>query len=138
MALVPFPSQNRQDEENLPAKGGFSPFGEDERWQLYPKIGAALRLDHGRHGAEVLGEETAEPLGVELLAQSRRPRQVGEQNGDELSLFLPRRRPIETMTACGAESFTDGRFGAARGACLGQNASTSWTEPGTGLGLGST
>ena len=32
MALVPFPSQNRQDDEqNLPAKpGGFSPFGEDE------------------------------------------------------------------------------------------------------------
>ncbi|MFM8535958.1 MAG: twin-arginine translocase subunit TatC [Acidimicrobiia bacterium] len=30
MALVPFPSQNRNDEENLPAKGGFSPFGEDE------------------------------------------------------------------------------------------------------------
>ncbi len=32
MALVPFPSQNRQDDEqNLPAKpGGFSPFDEDE------------------------------------------------------------------------------------------------------------
>ncbi len=30
MALVPFPSQNRNDEENLPAKGGFSPFGEEE------------------------------------------------------------------------------------------------------------
>ena len=30
MALVPFPSQNRSDEENLPAKGGFSPFGEEE------------------------------------------------------------------------------------------------------------
>ena len=32
MALVPFPSQNRQDDEqNLPAKpGGFSPFGDDE------------------------------------------------------------------------------------------------------------
>ena len=29
MALVPFPSQNR-DEENLPQKGGFSPFGEEE------------------------------------------------------------------------------------------------------------
>ena len=32
MALVPFPSQSRQDDEqNLPAKpGGFSPFGDDE------------------------------------------------------------------------------------------------------------
>ena len=32
MALVPFPSQNRNDDEqNLPAKpGGFSPFGDDE------------------------------------------------------------------------------------------------------------
>jgi sec-independent protein translocase protein TatC len=30
VALVPFPSQNRSDEENLPAKGGFSPFGEEE------------------------------------------------------------------------------------------------------------
>ncbi|MEO7156275.1 MAG: twin-arginine translocase subunit TatC [Vicinamibacterales bacterium] len=31
MALVPFPSQNRSDEENLPAKpGGFSPFGDEE------------------------------------------------------------------------------------------------------------
>jgi sec-independent protein translocase protein TatC len=32
LALVPFPSQNRQDDEqNLPAKpGGFSPFGDDE------------------------------------------------------------------------------------------------------------
>jgi sec-independent protein translocase protein TatC len=30
LALVPFPSQNRNDEENLPAKGGFSPFGEEE------------------------------------------------------------------------------------------------------------
>lgn len=30
MALVPFPSQNRNDEENLPEKGGFSPFGEEE------------------------------------------------------------------------------------------------------------
>ena len=31
MALVPFPSQNRNDEENLPAKpGGFSPFGDDD------------------------------------------------------------------------------------------------------------
>lgn len=32
MALVPFPSQNRHDDEqNLPAKpGGFSPFGDDE------------------------------------------------------------------------------------------------------------
>lgn len=30
MALVPFPSQNRNDEDNLPAKGGFSPFGEEE------------------------------------------------------------------------------------------------------------
>ena len=32
MALVPFPSQNRSDDEqNLPAKpGGFSPFGDDE------------------------------------------------------------------------------------------------------------
>lgn len=29
MALVPFPSQNR-DEENLPQKGGFSPFGDEE------------------------------------------------------------------------------------------------------------
>jgi sec-independent protein translocase protein TatC len=29
VALVPFPSQNRNDEEN-PVKGGFSPFGEDE------------------------------------------------------------------------------------------------------------
>jgi sec-independent protein translocase protein TatC len=29
VALVPFPSQNR-DEENLPQKGGFSPFGEEE------------------------------------------------------------------------------------------------------------
>jgi sec-independent protein translocase protein TatC len=31
VALVPFPSQNRNDEENLPAKpGAFSPFGDDE------------------------------------------------------------------------------------------------------------
>jgi sec-independent protein translocase protein TatC len=30
VALVPFPSQNRNDEENLPQKGGFSPFGEEE------------------------------------------------------------------------------------------------------------
>jgi sec-independent protein translocase protein TatC len=31
VALVPFPSQNRNDEENLPAKpGGFSPFGDDD------------------------------------------------------------------------------------------------------------
>ncbi len=31
MALVPFPSQNRNDDENLPARpGGFSPFGDDE------------------------------------------------------------------------------------------------------------
>jgi sec-independent protein translocase protein TatC len=31
VALVPFPSQNRTDDETLPAKpGGFSPFGEDE------------------------------------------------------------------------------------------------------------
>jgi sec-independent protein translocase protein TatC len=30
VALVPFPSQNRNDDENLPVKGGFSPFGEDE------------------------------------------------------------------------------------------------------------
>lgn len=30
MALVPFPSQNRNDEENLPVKGGFSPFDEEE------------------------------------------------------------------------------------------------------------
>jgi hypothetical protein len=32
VALVPFPSQNRHDDEqNLPAKpGGFSPFGDDE------------------------------------------------------------------------------------------------------------
>ncbi len=30
MALVPFPSQNRNDDENLPAKGGFSPFDDDE------------------------------------------------------------------------------------------------------------
>jgi sec-independent protein translocase protein TatC len=29
VALVPFPSQNRNDED-LPQKGGFSPFGEDE------------------------------------------------------------------------------------------------------------
>jgi sec-independent protein translocase protein TatC len=29
MALVPFPSQNK-NEENLPEKGGFSPFGDDE------------------------------------------------------------------------------------------------------------
>jgi sec-independent protein translocase protein TatC len=31
VALVPFPSQNRNDDENLPEKpGGFSPFGDDE------------------------------------------------------------------------------------------------------------
>ncbi|HUQ88216.1 MAG TPA: twin-arginine translocase subunit TatC [Vicinamibacterales bacterium] len=31
MALVPFPTQNRDDEPNLPAKpGGFSPFGDDD------------------------------------------------------------------------------------------------------------
>jgi sec-independent protein translocase protein TatC len=31
VALVPFPSQNRNDEQNLPAKpGGFSPFDDDE------------------------------------------------------------------------------------------------------------
>lgn len=31
MALVPFPSQNRSDDENLPAKaGGFSPFDDEE------------------------------------------------------------------------------------------------------------
>jgi sec-independent protein translocase protein TatC len=31
VALVPFPSQNRNDDENLPATpGGFSPFGDDE------------------------------------------------------------------------------------------------------------
>ena len=31
MALVPFPTQNRDEEQNLPAKpGGFSPFGDDE------------------------------------------------------------------------------------------------------------
>jgi sec-independent protein translocase protein TatC len=30
VALVPFPSQNRNDDENLPTRGGFSPFGEDE------------------------------------------------------------------------------------------------------------
>lgn len=31
MALVPFPSQNRNDDETLPARpGGFSPFGDDE------------------------------------------------------------------------------------------------------------
>jgi sec-independent protein translocase protein TatC len=31
LALVPFPSQNRNDDDNLPAKaGGFSPFGEEE------------------------------------------------------------------------------------------------------------
>jgi len=31
VALVPFPSQNRNDEETLPAKpGGFSPFGDEE------------------------------------------------------------------------------------------------------------
>jgi sec-independent protein translocase protein TatC len=31
VALVPFPTQNRDEEQNLPAKpGGFSPFGDDE------------------------------------------------------------------------------------------------------------
>jgi len=31
VALVPFPTQNRDDEQNLPAKpGGFSPFGDDD------------------------------------------------------------------------------------------------------------
>jgi sec-independent protein translocase protein TatC len=30
LALVPFPSQNRNDDDNLPTKGGFSPFGDDE------------------------------------------------------------------------------------------------------------
>ena len=31
MALVPFPTQNRDEEQNLPAKpGGFFPFGDDE------------------------------------------------------------------------------------------------------------
>jgi sec-independent protein translocase protein TatC len=30
LALVPFPSQNRNDDENLPTKGGFSPFGDEE------------------------------------------------------------------------------------------------------------
>lgn len=30
MALVPFPSQNRTEDSNLPEKGGFSPFGDDD------------------------------------------------------------------------------------------------------------
>jgi len=30
VALVPFPSQNRSEEETLPQKGGFSPFGDDD------------------------------------------------------------------------------------------------------------
>ena len=42
MALVPFPSQNR-DDENLPAKGGFSPFGEDEET---PGEGRMTFLEH--------------------------------------------------------------------------------------------
>jgi sec-independent protein translocase protein TatC len=42
VALVPFPSQNR-DEENLPAKGGFSPFGDDEET---PGEGRMTFLEH--------------------------------------------------------------------------------------------
>jgi sec-independent protein translocase protein TatC len=45
VALVPFPTQNRQDDEqNLPAKpGGFSPFGDDEET---PGEGRMTFLEH--------------------------------------------------------------------------------------------
>lgn len=44
MALVPFPSQNRDDDErNLPEKGGFSPFGEHDE---EPGEGRMTFLEH--------------------------------------------------------------------------------------------
>ena len=44
MALVPFPSQNRDDEQrNLPEKGGFSPFGEHDE---EPGEGRMTFLEH--------------------------------------------------------------------------------------------
>ena len=44
MALVPFPSQNRDDEpRNLPEKGGFSPFGDHDE---EPGEGRMTFLEH--------------------------------------------------------------------------------------------
>ncbi len=43
MALVPFPSQNRDDDRDLPEKGGFSPFGEHDE---EPGEGRMTFLEH--------------------------------------------------------------------------------------------
>jgi sec-independent protein translocase protein TatC len=43
LALVPFPSQNRDDERSLPEKGGFSPFGDHDE---EPGEGRMTFLEH--------------------------------------------------------------------------------------------
>jgi hypothetical protein len=64
---------------------------------------AAPRRDHRRHRREILREKRAEALGIEPLAESGRPGEVGEEDGDELSLLLRSGEAVEAVTARGAE-----------------------------------
>ena len=57
--------------------------------------GAAVTLDHGAHGVEVLRHDRTQGFGIESLGTGRGPRHVAEQGGDDLAhvaLRLVRRR----------------------------------------------
>ena len=89
---------------------------------------AAPALDHRRHRREVLGQERAELLRVELLAQRRRAGQVGEENRDELALGALRRRRIQPVAAGCAEPCADANLHPARRAGLDEGAPARGAE----------
>ena len=51
---------------------------------------AALGLDLGPHGLEVALHHVAQAFRVEPVGQARRPRNVAEQDGDELAFLAVR------------------------------------------------
>jgi hypothetical protein len=97
--------------------------------------GPSPRLDHRSHGFEVIAQERAQLFRVELLAQCRRAGQVGEQDRNQLPLFLLGRREIEAMTAGRAELSTDLRFLSARWAGADQDGATGRAEPSSRIDL---
>jgi hypothetical protein len=63
---------------------------------------------------------SAKALGIEPLPESRRPGEVGKEDGDELSLLLRGGGAVETMTARNAELGAHPRLRAAGRAGLHQ------------------
>jgi hypothetical protein len=73
--------------------------------------------DLGVQELEELALNAPDVLGIELLAESRRAGQVGEEHGDDAPL-LPLGERLRSRAAIRAEACVGGLFGAARGAGL--------------------